>query len=112
MIDTVPITTTRMRAVVAGGSPGTGIVALVTRRTTEQTGVESRIGVTGSTSRGQGCEYVINMTLRAGQPGMCTGQRKARERVIERSRQPAVRAMTGIATSAESTFVGIIFCMT
>lgn len=46
MMDTIPITATRMRPVIAGRDPGTGIVTLVAGRTTEQTGVESRIGVT------------------------------------------------------------------
>jgi hypothetical protein len=73
MVETVPVTSTRMRPFVAGRGPGAGIVALAARRPREQAGVESRFGVTGATVNGQRSEIVVEVALRTGQSGMRPG---------------------------------------
>jgi hypothetical protein len=101
-----------MGPVIGGRSPCAGIVALAAGRTLEQPGVESRISVTGATCDGQRAKIVVDVTLVTGQPGMRSGQRKTRERVIERSRQPAIGGVTGTAICTKATVVGVILRMT
>jgi len=87
-------------------------MALITCHAHKKASMESWLSVTGCTARSQRREYVVDMTLRTGQPGMCSGQWKLRERMVERGWQPAAGAVTGAAIRAELLFMSIILRMT
>jgi hypothetical protein len=75
MVETAALTAVAgVSQVEAGRAPGAGGVALVTRHSREQAGMEGRIGVTARAGSGDPRESRSSgMAFRAGQPGMSAG---------------------------------------
>lgn len=73
VLEAVAFPTVGMRPSVEGGDPGVGVVALVTRATSEQSGVVRGISMTAGASRWSTFEHVIDVATGASHASMLAG---------------------------------------
>lgn len=110
MVDATPIAAvSSMGQVESGRDPGGSGMALIASHSCEQSGMVSRVRVTGYASSGENGEHRIGMAFCAIQAGMCTGQREFRQRMIERCWKPTAGGMTGATSVTKLTLMGVIF---